>query len=81
MKNLKEVTKHSTLDRITTEEAIDLVKSTFQKELCSQLHLKKVGAKLTKLTQKQADYIGVDINGPSASIEIRLFTRFGTAPA
>ena len=28
------------------------------------LHLEKLGAKLTKLTQEQADYIGVPIDGP-----------------
>jgi len=28
------------------------------------LHLKKVGAKLTKLSKEQADYIRVDVNGP-----------------
>jgi adenosylhomocysteinase len=28
------------------------------------LHLAKVGAKLTKLTPKQAQYIGVEANGP-----------------
>ena len=33
-------------------------------EEVARLHLEKLGAKLTKLTQKQADYIGVDIEGP-----------------
>ncbi|MEQ9366347.1 MAG: adenosylhomocysteinase [Leptospirales bacterium] len=33
-------------------------------EKVAALHLEKVGAKLTKLTQKQADYIGVPIEGP-----------------
>ena len=33
-------------------------------EKVASLHLKKVGAKLTKLTDKQAKYIGVDIQGP-----------------
>jgi adenosylhomocysteinase len=28
------------------------------------LHLNKVGAKLTKLSDKQAEYIGVNKNGP-----------------
>ena len=28
------------------------------------LHLKKVGAKLTELTDKQAEYIGVSKQGP-----------------
>lgn len=33
-------------------------------EEVARLHLDKIGAKLTKLTQEQADYIGVDVNGP-----------------
>ena len=33
-------------------------------EKVAKLHLDKVGASLTKLTQKQADYIGVKQNGP-----------------
>ena len=33
-------------------------------EKVAMLHLKKVGAKLTKLSQKQAEYIGVPEAGP-----------------
>lgn len=33
-------------------------------EEVARLHLAKIGVKLTKLTQKQADYIGVPIEGP-----------------
>jgi adenosylhomocysteinase len=33
-------------------------------EKVAALHLAKVGAKLTKLSQKQADYIGVPVTGP-----------------
>jgi adenosylhomocysteinase len=33
-------------------------------EEVARLHLDKLGAKLTKLTQKQADYIGVKVEGP-----------------
>ena len=33
-------------------------------EEVARLHLASCGAKLTKLTKRQADYIGVDINGP-----------------
>ncbi|MCX7679066.1 MAG: adenosylhomocysteinase [Spirochaetes bacterium] len=33
-------------------------------EEVARLHLAKLGVKLTKLTQKQADYIGVPIDGP-----------------
>jgi len=40
---------------------------TLPKELdeeVARLHLKKLGVKLTKLTKKQADYLGVPIDGP-----------------
>jgi adenosylhomocysteinase len=30
----------------------------------ARLHLGKLGAKLTKLTKEQADYIGVKVEGP-----------------
>jgi adenosylhomocysteinase len=33
-------------------------------EEVAQLHLGKIGAKLTKLSQEQADYIGVPVDGP-----------------
>ena len=33
-------------------------------EEVARLHLEKIGVKLTKLTQEQADYIGVNVNGP-----------------
>jgi len=33
-------------------------------EKVAMLHLNKVGAKLTKLSKDQADYINVDVNGP-----------------
>jgi adenosylhomocysteinase len=33
-------------------------------EEVARLHLAKIGVKLTKLTQKQADYIGVPVEGP-----------------
>ena len=33
-------------------------------EEVARLHLENIGVKLTKLTQKQADYIGVNIEGP-----------------
>jgi adenosylhomocysteinase len=33
-------------------------------EEVARLHLDKLGAKLTRLTQEQADYIDVDVNGP-----------------
>jgi adenosylhomocysteinase len=33
-------------------------------EEVARLHLEKIGVKLTTLTQKQADYIGVPVHGP-----------------
>ena len=36
-------------------------------EKVAALHLEKLGVKLTKLSQEQADYIGVDVEGPFKS--------------
>lgn len=36
-------------------------------EEVARLHLARLGAKLTKLTKEQADYIGVSVNGPYKS--------------
>jgi len=33
-------------------------------EEVARLHLDKIGVKLTRLTQKQADYLGVSVDGP-----------------
>jgi len=33
-------------------------------EEVARLHLEKIGVRLTKLTQQQADYIGIPIDGP-----------------
>ena len=33
-------------------------------EEVARLHLGRLGARLTRLTQKQADYIGVPVEGP-----------------
>ena len=33
-------------------------------EKVAELHLERIGAKLTRLSQDQADYIGVDVEGP-----------------
>ena len=33
-------------------------------EKVARLHLEQIGVKLTKLSQKQADYIGVKVEGP-----------------
>jgi len=40
-------------------------------EEVARLHLQKLGVKLTKLTKKQADYIGVKIEGPYKSEHYR----------
>jgi adenosylhomocysteinase len=40
-------------------------------EKVAKLHLNKVGAKLTKLSKGQADYISVDVNGPFKSDSYR----------
>ncbi|HEY2614240.1 MAG TPA: adenosylhomocysteinase [Chthoniobacterales bacterium] len=40
-------------------------------EEVARLHLQKIGAKLTKLTTKQADYLGVPIEGPYKSEHYR----------
>jgi adenosylhomocysteinase len=40
-------------------------------EKVARLHLDKIGAKLEKLTQEQADYIGVPVEGPFKSNEYR----------
>jgi adenosylhomocysteinase len=33
-------------------------------EEVARLHLEKLGVKLTKLTQEQADYLGIPASGP-----------------
>ena len=33
-------------------------------EKVAELHLARIGAKLTKLTKEQADYLNVPVNGP-----------------
>jgi adenosylhomocysteinase len=40
-------------------------------EKVASLHLAKIGAKLTKLTEAQADYIGVPVSGPFKSDQYR----------
>jgi adenosylhomocysteinase len=40
-------------------------------EKVARLHLSKIGAKLTKLTKTQADYIGVPVDGPYKSEHYR----------
>ena len=40
-------------------------------EEVARLHLEKIGVKLTKLSQKQADYLGVPVDGPFKSENYR----------
>jgi adenosylhomocysteinase len=40
-------------------------------EEVARLHLEKIGAKLTKLTKEQADYLGVSVDGPFKSEHYR----------
>jgi adenosylhomocysteinase len=40
-------------------------------EEVARLHLEKIGVELTKLTQQQADYLGVPIDGPYKSEHYR----------
>lgn len=40
-------------------------------EEVARLHLKKIGVKLTKLTEKQADYLGIPVDGPFKSEHYR----------
>jgi len=40
-------------------------------EKVAMLHLDKVGAKLSKLSEEQADYIGVPVDGPFKSDQYR----------
>jgi adenosylhomocysteinase len=40
-------------------------------EEVARLHLEKIGVKLTKLSQKQADYLGVPMDGPFKSEHYR----------
>lgn len=60
MKNLTKSTALLTLDKATTEQAIELVKSTFLKELSSQLDLIKVSAPVVVL---RGTGINDDLNG------------------
>lgn len=56
------------------QEDFDTAVHTLPKELdeeVARLHLDKLGAKLTQLTPEQADYIGVDPDGPYKSDEYR----------
>jgi len=50
-------------NRDTNKPGVSILPKNLDEEV-ARLHLGKVGAKLTTLTQKQADYIGVKVEGP-----------------
>lgn len=50
-------------NRNTYKPGVYLISKELDEEV-ARLHLDKIGAKLTKLTKDQADYIGVKVNGP-----------------
>jgi adenosylhomocysteinase len=55
------------IDLWKNRDTYDIDVYTLPKKLdeeVARLHLEKIGVKLTTLTQKQADYIGVPVTGP-----------------
>ncbi|KAL0236166.1 hypothetical protein GEMRC1_002748 [Eukaryota sp. GEM-RC1] len=50
-------------NRRAMETSVHLIPKKLDEEVAA-LHLPRVGAKLTKLSQEQADYIGVPVEGP-----------------
>ena len=50
-------------NRATYKPAVYRLPKKLDEEV-ARLHLEKIGVKLTKLTKKQADYIGVPVEGP-----------------
>ncbi|MCL4685188.1 adenosylhomocysteinase, partial [Myxococcota bacterium] len=45
------------------EKRVTMLPKQLDEEV-ARLHLQKLGVKLTKLTQKQSDYIGIPVEGP-----------------
>ncbi|MGH8048326.1 MAG: adenosylhomocysteinase [Chthoniobacterales bacterium] len=50
-------------NRTTNKPGVKVLSKQLDEEV-ARLHLEKIGAKLTRLTQEQADYIGVKVEGP-----------------
>jgi adenosylhomocysteinase len=50
-------------NRETNKPGVKVLSKQLDEEV-ARLHLEKIGAKLTKLTPEQADYIGVKVEGP-----------------
>ena len=48
---------------LSDEEYLQMLDKKLDEEV-ARLHLDKLGAKLTVLSQEQADYIGVKVEGP-----------------
>src|SRR6059058_10878 len=57
-------------NRDTYKVGVYVLSKKFDEEV-ARLHLKKIGVKLTKLSQKQADYLGIPIEGPFKSEHYR----------
>ncbi len=53
-------------NRSTNKPGVTVLSKQLDEEV-ARLHLEKIGAKLTKLTSEQADYIGVKVEGPYKS--------------
>ena len=63
------------------EKKVYLLPKKLDEEV-ARLHLEKIGVKLTTLTQDQADYIGVPVEGPFAGpLPLLMPTGAGQRPA
>ena len=53
--------------RLASDNTLEKKVYTLPKDLdeeVARLHLGRIGAKLTKLTKQQADYLGISVDGP-----------------
>ena len=50
-------------NRASNQPGVTVLSKQLDEEV-ARLHLEKIGAKLTKLSSEQADYIGVKVEGP-----------------
>ena len=57
-------------NRGTKEKKVYLLPKHLDEEV-AMLHLNRIGAKLTNLSEEQAEYIGVDVSGPFKSANYR----------
>ena len=60
-------------DSITELQQLEEIKESNEKvdEKVAKIHLDKIGAKLTKLSKEQGEYINVPVEGPYKSEEYR----------